>query len=101
MSRSRLGQMIAERKGSHQMNCPACHLVHPEGARFCLNCGGALATTCPHCGTTLVPGAEFCHNYGYALATPHAPNNCTQACIQQHVPEERSSNLHQLETDKL
>jgi predicted amidophosphoribosyltransferase len=55
------------------MNCPACHLVHPEGARFCLNCGGALATTCPHCGTTLVPGAQFCHNYGYALATPQSP----------------------------
>jgi len=57
------------------MNCPACHLVHPEGARFCLNYGAALATTFPPCGTTLVPGAQFCHNYGYVLAIPQSPTS--------------------------
>jgi hypothetical protein len=65
------------------MNCPACHLVHPEGARFCLNYGAALATTCSPCGTALVPGAQFCYNYGYALATPQSP---TSALVPTEAP---------------
>jgi len=79
------------------MNCPACHLVHPEGARFCLNCGGALATTCPHCGTTLVPGAaQFCHNYGYVLAIPQSP---TSALVPTEAPSILAEAAPQLPVD--
>ena len=79
------------------MNCPACHLVHPEGARFCLNYGAALATTFPHCGTTLVPGAaQFCHNYGYVLAIPQSP---TSALVPTEAPSILAEAAPQLPVD--
>ena len=65
------------------MNCPTCHLVHSESARFCLDYGAALATICPPCGTTLVPGAQFCHNYGYVLAMPQSR---TSALVPTEAP---------------
>jgi hypothetical protein len=78
------------------MNFPACHLVHPEGARFCLNYGVSLATTCPPCGTALVPGAQFCHNYGYTLATPQSP---TSALVPMEAPSILAEAAPQLPVD--
>ncbi|MEK7326609.1 MAG: adenylate/guanylate cyclase domain-containing protein, partial [Chloroflexota bacterium] len=45
--------------------------MNPEGAKFCLNCGTALAAVCSNCGTQLAPGAKFCHNCGRPILTPH------------------------------
>jgi class 3 adenylate cyclase len=42
------------------MNCPRCQTQNPENARFCLNCGLALARHCSNCQTELLPGARFC-----------------------------------------
>ena len=52
------------------MNCPKCQTNNPEKARFCFNCGSALALTCAHCATTLPAGAKFCFNCGQPTAVP-------------------------------
>ena len=46
--------------------CPSCGKNVPEGAKFCMFCGSAMA--CPKCGSALVPGAKFCSNCGQKLA---------------------------------
>src|SRR3954471_22094277 len=50
--------------------CPACSTENPEGARFCMACGTALARTCPNCGAEALPGARFCVECGTSLADP-------------------------------
>jgi len=52
------------------MPCPQCGAENPEAARFCLNCGGQLASACPHCGQELPAGARFCFACGGALSGP-------------------------------
>ena len=49
--------------------CPACGSENPEGAKFCGNCGAALAATCPACGNRNAPGTKFCTECGTSLAT--------------------------------
>ena len=46
------------------MNCASCQTANPAGAKFCFNCGAALALTCSHCGASLPAGAKFCSNCG-------------------------------------
>ncbi|HLA97328.1 MAG TPA: adenylate/guanylate cyclase domain-containing protein [Anaerolineales bacterium] len=49
------------------MICPKCQTVNPASARFCLNCGNALAITCANCGTSLPADARFCFNCGHPV----------------------------------
>ena len=51
------------------MNCPNCQTLNPDGAKFCFNCGTALAMSCSNCGTELPAGAKFCFNCGQATTT--------------------------------
>jgi class 3 adenylate cyclase/tetratricopeptide (TPR) repeat protein len=56
--------------------CSSCSTDNPEGARFCMNCGTALARPCEACGSENPPGARFCMNCGAALedaAPPQRP----------------------------
>jgi class 3 adenylate cyclase/tetratricopeptide (TPR) repeat protein len=55
------------------VNCPNCQHANPDGAKFCLNCGQALALTCPRCGAGLPAGSRFCSNCGYQLAGQPQP----------------------------
>ncbi len=50
------------------MNCPDCKTENPDGAKFCMSCGTALAPACPSCGAEL-PSAEakFCPSCGHKL----------------------------------
>jgi class 3 adenylate cyclase/tetratricopeptide (TPR) repeat protein len=60
------------------MVCPTCGNENPIEAKFCLECGTALAgSRCAVCGTSLPPGAKFClacgapvSTGGQSLATP-------------------------------
>jgi class 3 adenylate cyclase/tetratricopeptide (TPR) repeat protein len=57
------------------MVCPTCGNENPAEARFCLECGSALAgSRCASCETALPPGAKFCLACGAAVQTaePHA-----------------------------
>ena len=42
------------------MNCPTCGTENRPGAKFCTECGTALASACPNCGTVNPPTAKFC-----------------------------------------
>jgi membrane protease subunit (stomatin/prohibitin family) len=53
--------------------CPQCGSSNAAGAKFCSNCGVALAasgpTPCPRCGAEAAPGAKFCASCGGTLAS--------------------------------
>lgn len=48
-------------------NCPGCSAPSPAGAKFCPQCGTALAPRCPSCGAEHAPTARFCSQCGSAL----------------------------------
>jgi class 3 adenylate cyclase/tetratricopeptide (TPR) repeat protein len=52
------------------MRCPQCSHENPAGARFCNNCGTALAGVCRACGHANAPGSRFCSNCGQPLGPP-------------------------------
>ncbi len=70
------------------MICPTCAAENVAGAKFCNECGAALAAGCPTCGATNKPGARFCNECGAALgpATSAAP---PVASAQAPVAERR------------
>ncbi len=49
------------------MKCFDCGTDNPASARFCLNCGAALAIHCPSCGGDLPPTARFCMHCGQPM----------------------------------
>src|SRR6185295_15722476 len=48
----------------HGVNCASCGHANPEHAKFCLECGAAVARRCAGCGTELPPVAKFCLECG-------------------------------------
>src|SRR5262244_68622 len=50
------------------MRCTRCHQENPPQAKFCLECGIALALKCATCGTELPAGAKFCLECGQPLS---------------------------------
>ncbi len=50
------------------MQCPNCQTENPANAKFCLNCGTALAQCCSNCQAELPSGAKFCMNCGQPVA---------------------------------
>src|SRR3954449_6646167 len=71
--------------------CPACSTENPEGARFCMACGTALALICPGCGAEAQPGAKVCVDCGASLTVgapaPAAP--ASAPAPPRELPEER------------
>ncbi len=55
------------------MSCPSCGTEATAGAKFCSECGTALARACPSCGTPADAAAKFCAECGTALAPASAP----------------------------
>ncbi|HEY7629144.1 MAG TPA: adenylate/guanylate cyclase domain-containing protein [Thermoleophilaceae bacterium] len=60
------------------MLCPSCQADNREGARFCRECGSALALRCATCGATHLEGQRFCDECGAAL-TPAAATEAPAA----------------------
>ncbi|MBI1802306.1 MAG: zinc-ribbon domain-containing protein, partial [Chloroflexi bacterium] len=52
------------------MNCTHCQTPNPDTAKFCMNCGLALALICPECRTELPSAAKFCFNCGHRFGGP-------------------------------
>jgi class 3 adenylate cyclase/tetratricopeptide (TPR) repeat protein len=49
--------------------CLSCGAENRSGAKFCNECGGALALSCPACGAANEAGAKFCDECGAPLAS--------------------------------
>ena len=70
------------------MNCPACDFANRDGARFCSQCGVALALVCGACGHGNDGGSKFCEECGASLTAPapveaEAPKPDTRVEIRQ------------------
>lgn len=50
------------------MRCLSCMTVNPTGNRFCENCGVQLELACSKCGHDVAPSARYCGNCGCAVA---------------------------------
>ena len=57
------------------MNCAHCRSENPAAAKFCQQCGQALARVCLGCGCALPAAAKFCHECG--LASMHSADEPT------------------------
>ena len=56
------------------MRCGRCDGENPEGAKFCIECGGVLSRRCAQCGFENLPRAKFCAECGASLpAQPTSP----------------------------
>src|SRR6266516_4972901 len=55
------------------MRCSACDADNPEAAKFCMNCGAALAAICAACSHRNPPAAKFCMECGGPLAGATPP----------------------------
>ena len=65
------------------MICPSCRTENQPGAKFCVECGAALALACPSCGAPHTAGQRFCAECGTALGAeaeaPVAPREAPTA----------------------
>jgi class 3 adenylate cyclase/tetratricopeptide (TPR) repeat protein len=50
------------------LTCPACATENASGAKFCVECGTALAQSCPACGAPHASGQKFCAECGTPLS---------------------------------
>jgi class 3 adenylate cyclase len=55
---------------SIKMKCPKCQISNPEGANFCVECGGKLEIICPICGIGNALSYKFCNKCGHKLSPP-------------------------------
>src|SRR6266705_2289032 len=56
------------------MRCASCGFENPEGAKFCIECGGAVKHACPSCGLDNLPQAKFCAGCGTPLGVVGTPS---------------------------
>jgi Double zinc ribbon len=54
-----------ETRRRRDVRCPRCRQENRPGAKFCEECGAALARACDNCGTELSPTAKFCSECGF------------------------------------
>ena len=78
------------------MNCPQCQSANPEGAKFCMSCGGPLSASCPECGTQLPGEARFWLNCGHQLGQAQA--DPARARLEQYIPRELLTKLETART---
>jgi class 3 adenylate cyclase/tetratricopeptide (TPR) repeat protein len=70
------------------MTCPACGTVNRAEARFCLDCGSALARSCPN-GHPVPAEARFCDECGAQVAAVPAPAPATVAAAPAPAAERK------------
>jgi class 3 adenylate cyclase/tetratricopeptide (TPR) repeat protein len=52
------------------VTCPRCSAENRADAKFCRDCGAALAARCPACGASNEPGQKYCDECGTPLLAP-------------------------------
>jgi Adenylate and Guanylate cyclase catalytic domain/Double zinc ribbon len=69
--------------------CPSCQTVAAPGAKFCSECGTALARSCPSCGNAVDAAAKFCSECGTAVNAAVEPTETAPAPTSAAVAERR------------
>jgi uncharacterized Zn finger protein (UPF0148 family) len=76
------------------VQCPRCQQDNPPNAKFCFECGAALARACASCGTALPAAATFCPECAHPVAAaappavaPAARFASPEAYTPQHLAE--------------
>ena len=74
------------------MDCPGCNTKNPDGAKFCMSCGTALAVACPSCGADLPSTeAKFCPSCGHQLDQREAEAQAGR--LARFIPPELQAKL--------
>src|SRR5262245_49035368 len=81
------------------MNCSACGHANPERAKFCAECGAALAARCASCGAELPPAAKFCSECGIAVAMTRV-QSVPRDYTPRHLAEKILSSKSALEGER-
>ena len=70
-TRESLRDVVGAIRGDHPsdplVDCPTCHTQNDRDAKFCDNCGEALARGCASCGKVNDADAKFCDGCGKSL----------------------------------
>ena len=85
------------------MRCTGCRKENPPQAKFCLECGAALAFKCATCGTELPAGAKFCLECGQSVnAQPVAASRFTspEVYTPKHLAEKILTSKSALEGER-
>jgi class 3 adenylate cyclase/tetratricopeptide (TPR) repeat protein len=70
------------------MKCSRCQHDSPPNAKFCEECGSALATRCAGCGTEISPAAKFCAECGRPIGMAGQPRfSSPTAYTPKHLAE--------------
>ncbi|MDA0799710.1 MAG: zinc-ribbon domain-containing protein [Chloroflexi bacterium] len=81
------------------MNCPKCATTNPDGAKFCMSCGSAMAQGCTNCAAELPTGSQFCFVCGQKVGAPvEEPKPAETARIEQYIPAELLAKLESART---
>jgi class 3 adenylate cyclase/tetratricopeptide (TPR) repeat protein len=82
------------------MKCASCGTENLEGAKFCQECGSALARSCVRCRTPLAAAAKFCMSCGHPVAgTAPVPAPAEPVAslpndrMRRYIPEELLAKL--------
>ncbi|MBI3763061.1 MAG: AAA family ATPase [Chloroflexi bacterium] len=68
------------------MNCANCGTANPANARFCLNCGHALANRCSNCAAELPANARFCMSCGQPQGGANAAEEARHTRLAAATP---------------
>ena len=68
------------------MQCANCQTENPPAAKFCFNCGSALAHRCANCQSELPANARFCPNCGHQVAAATASDEKRLTDIKAATP---------------
>jgi ribosomal protein L40E len=85
------------------MKCTRCQQENPPQAKFCLECGTALALKCRVCGTELPIGAKFCFECGQSLSAQLAigsPFASPEVYTPKHLAEKILASKSALEGER-
>jgi len=74
------------------VKCPRCQHENPPAAKFCVECGAALARNCTRCGAAMPPVAKFCPECAHPAGTaPATPASYTPRHLAQRILNSRSA----------
>jgi class 3 adenylate cyclase/tetratricopeptide (TPR) repeat protein len=69
------------------MRCLRCEHENRAGAKFCEECGAALARRCGKCGADLSASAKFCSECAHPTGAVAAPTELPRASPDTYIPK--------------